>query len=52
MPNKNTILKISTSPKKNGGRVDWLVIQILLEQKRKKENPKQNQLQNRKQKPP
>ena len=41
MPNKNTILKISTSPNKNGGRVDWLVIQILFEQKRKQENQKQ-----------
>ena len=37
---------------RKGGRVDWLVIQILLEQKRKQENQKQNQLQNRKQKPP
>ena len=40
--------KISTSPNKNGGRVDWLVIQILLEQKRKQENLKQDQLTNTK----
>jgi hypothetical protein len=36
--------KISNPPNKNGGRVDWLVIQILLKQKRKQENPKQDQL--------
>jgi len=40
MPNKNTISKNSKSPNKNGGRVDWLVIQILQEEKRKQENQK------------